>query len=82
MNTPAPPAVPFGSPLHVVIPALALRPREAAKSLGISESLLGQWTRAGIVPHYRRESVVLYPVRVLEDWLLGASRKAGEGGRP
>ena len=51
------------------IPCLAMRPREAAKSLGISERLLWEWTNAGLVPHIRINRAILYPTDALNDWL-------------
>ena len=51
------------------IPCLALRPRDAAKSLGISERTLWSWTEQGQVPHIRRNKIILYPVDALRDWL-------------
>ena len=50
-------------------PCLAMRPREAAKALGISERLLWDWTSRGQVPHVRVGKAILYPTAVLEDWL-------------
>ena len=50
-------------------PALALRPREAARAIGISERLLWSRTRAGEIPHVRVGRCVLYPVAALEQWL-------------
>lgn len=56
---------------------LALRPREAAKALGISPRLLWQLTHDGVVPCVRvgngKRRSVLYPVADLQAWL---SRKA------
>ena len=34
-------------------PRLALRPRDAARMLGVSPRTLWGWTRDGIVPHVR-----------------------------
>ena len=52
---------------------LALRPREAAKALGISPRLLWQLTKHGQVPCVRvgsgKRKSVLYPVGVLQAWL-------------
>jgi predicted DNA-binding transcriptional regulator AlpA len=48
---------------------LALRPREAAAALGISERKLWSLTQAGDVPHVKLDRVTLYPVAALEDWL-------------
>jgi excisionase family DNA binding protein len=53
----------------VVIPALALRPKQAAASLGVSERTLWAWTAAGEVPHVRKGKAVLYPVELLQKWL-------------
>lgn len=50
-------------------PCLAMRPREAAKALGISERLLWEWTDRGIVPHVRLGKRIVYPVDVLRKWL-------------
>lgn len=48
---------------------LALRPREAAKALGIGERLLWSLTNRGEVPHVRLGRAVVYPVDRLRDWL-------------
>lgn len=52
---------------------LALRPREAAKALGISERHLWQLTKDGQIPCVRVGSgtrkTVLYPVAELQAWL-------------
>ena len=45
-------------------PCLSMRPREAAKALGISERLLWEWTDRGVVPHIRLGKAILYP------WIL------------
>ena len=50
-------------------PCLAMRPREAAAALGISERLLWEWTDRGQVPHIRLGKAILYPVDSLRDWL-------------
>ena len=65
---------------------LALRPREAAKALGISTRHLWQLTKDGHIPCMRvgsgRRKTVLYPVDVLRTWLMQAStaRPRGCGG--
>ena len=46
---------------------LALRPKEAAVALGISERTLRQL--APTLPHLRLGGCLLFPVRVLERWL-------------
>jgi excisionase family DNA binding protein len=66
-------------------PCLAMRPREAAKALGISERLLWEWTSWGLVPHIRLGKAVLYPVDSLREWLQREAREknplAGEDKR-
>jgi excisionase family DNA binding protein len=65
-----------GQTVHDVSP-LALRPREAAKALGVSPRLLWQLTKDGRIPCVRiggtKRTTVLYPIEVLRAWL---SRKA------
>jgi len=46
-----------------------LRPKEAARSLGISERTLWDWTRDHGVPHFRIGNTVVYPVKQLDDWM-------------
>lgn len=50
-------------------PALALRPKEAAKAIGIGERLLWSMTNRGEIPHVRVGRAILYPVDLLRDWL-------------
>ena len=47
----------------------ALRPQEAADSLGISLSTLERLTRSGRIPRIKIGRVVLYRVAALEEWL-------------
>ena len=56
-------------------PCLAMRPREAAKALGISERLLWEWTDRGVVPHVRMGKRIMYPVDSLRDWLRRQAQK-------
>jgi excisionase family DNA binding protein len=53
------------------VPVLALRPREAAKALGVSERTLWSWTGDGLIPCVRIGTgrTVLYPVEMLRRWL-------------
>ena len=52
---------------------LAMRPREAAKALGISPRLLWQLTHDGYIPCVRigtgKRRTVLYPITDLMAWL-------------
>jgi hypothetical protein len=63
-----PPLVSLSANERAIEP-LALRPRDAARALAISERLLWDWTRSEGVPHVRIGNVVLYPVEVLKTWL-------------
>lgn len=53
------------------VPFLALRPRQAAEALGISEALLKRLTKDRRVPIIRLDRAVLYPLRELSEWLSG-----------
>jgi excisionase family DNA binding protein len=48
---------------------LALRPREAAKALGISERTLWSLTKANRIPHARLGRAIIYSVEGLRGWL-------------
>jgi excisionase family DNA binding protein len=52
-----------------VIPPLALRPRDAAAALGISERLLQDWAKQHGLPCVRLGQIVLYPVDEIRQWL-------------
>lgn len=62
---------------------LAMRPREAAKALGISPRLLWQLTHDGEIPCARigtgTRRTVLYPIADLMAW-LDKQVKSSEGG--
>ena len=58
-----------GSEAGAVTTRLALRPKDAAKALGIGERLLWSKTNAGEIPHVRIGRAVIYPVELLRDWL-------------
>jgi excisionase family DNA binding protein len=62
---------------------LALRPRDAAKALGISPRLLWQLTKDGKIPCVRvgsgKRKTVLYPLADLQAWLT-CQAKVTEGG--
>ena len=60
--------------------ALALRPRAAAKALGIGERLLWDLTSPrGPIPSVKVGTCVLYPVDGLKRWL---TEQAAKGGQP
>ena len=60
---------------------LALRPREAAKALGISPRHLWQLTKDGHVPCVRvgsgKRQTVVYPLADLQAWLTQQTAKGG-----
>lgn len=56
------------------IPCLALRPREAAKALGVGERTLWEWTTQGLVPHIKIGRMLMYPVESLRQWLQEQTR--------
>jgi excisionase family DNA binding protein len=62
---------------------LALRPRDAAKALGISPRLLWQLTKDGRVPCVRvgsgKRKTVLYPLADLKAWLSQQAEAAKRG---
>lgn len=58
-------------------PTLALRPREAARALGIGERKLWELTNRGEIPHAKLGRATVYPIAALERWLAEQS----EGGR-
>lgn len=59
--------------------ALAIRPREAARVLGISERLLWSLTNRGEIPHLKLGRATLYPVDQLQEWLRERARKGLRG---
>ncbi len=64
-------------------PPLALRPRGAARMLGVSPRTLWGWTRDKLIPCVRvgtgKRRTVLYPVADLQAW-LSRQTTAKEGG--
>jgi len=61
--------------------SIALRPREAARALGVSERWLWEQTKAGEIPCTKVGRVTLYPREMLEEWLRRrAMQQQPEGG--
>lgn len=48
---------------------IALRPKEAAETLGISERTLRTWMRDEELPYLRIDRGILIPVADLKDWI-------------
>lgn len=61
-------------------PCLALRPREAAKALGIGERKLWELTanRTSGIPHIHVGRAIVYPVDALRRWLDQQADQGGE----
>ena len=58
---------------------LALRPREAARALGIGERLLFDLTKRGEIPHVRLGAkAIVYSVDVLRTWLAEEAQKGAQ----
>lgn len=61
---------------------LALRPKDAARALSISERHLWQLTHDGQIPCKRvgsgKRKTVLYPKAALEEWLHSSGRGNGQ----
>ena len=68
---------PFSSSRTPVGNPLALRPVEAARMLGIGQTLLAKLTKAGAIPHIKLGRCVLYPRPMLEAWLVQQASKSG-----
>lgn len=66
----------MGPPDSDAPPRLALRPREAAQSLGISERTLWGLTAEGAIPHFKLGRLTLYPVDAIRAWLAEKATKA------
>jgi len=59
---------------------MALRPREAARALGVSERWLWEKTKTGEIPCLKAGRCILYPVAMLEEWLRSRAAGQQEGG--
>ena len=57
------------------IPTLALRLKDAAKALGVSDRLLWQWEHDGKIPAVRIGGTVLFSMDALRTWLVEKSAK-------
>jgi len=55
---------------------LALRPREAARLLSVSERTLFTWTKSGVIPHARVGRTILYSTDGLRNWLAERAAEA------
>ena len=57
-------------------PCLAMRPREAAKALGICERTLYALTKRGEIPVVRSGRLVRYSVEDLKTWMKKSSENS------
>lgn len=64
-------------------PRLALRPKDAAKALGIGERKLWELTadETSGIPHVRFGKAIVYPIADLQRWLAEQTGHTGKGGR-
>lgn len=69
-HPPDPPAKSSNS----AVPCLALRPKDAARALGIGERLLWSKTNIGEIPHVRIGRAVVYPVELLREYLTSSAK--------
>ncbi len=56
-------------PANGDVQRLALRPKEAAKALGLGARKLWELTNRGLIPHVRLDKAILYPVEAINKWL-------------
>jgi len=66
------------------IPAnrLALRPREMARALGVSQRTLFEWARRRGLPHTKIGRAVLFLPAQVEQWLAEQAQGAQPAGEP
>jgi hypothetical protein len=57
---------------------LALRPRDAARALSVSERWLWQATKDGLIPCIRLRGLTLYSVEALRTFLAEQAKQSGE----
>lgn len=53
---------------------LSVRPKQAAKLLGLSTRTLWSLTNRNVIPHIRLGKCILYPVDLLRQWLIEQSK--------
>lgn len=65
------------------VPQLGLRPKDAAKALGIGERKLWELTAdpTSGIPHVRLGKAIIYPVAELQQWLAAQVAAGSKGGR-
>lgn len=64
---------PFVNLSEPSIAPIALRPRDAAAALGVSERLLLEWRKNHGLPYVRLGETVLHPVDEVRAWLRAKS---------
>ena len=57
---------------------LALRPKQAAIALDMSERKLWELANRGVIPSVRIDGVRLFPVDSLRQWLADAAGRGGD----
>ena len=59
---------------------MALRTREAARALGVSERTLWAWTKRGLIPYAKCGGTYMYSTEALAQWLREHTNRVPEGG--
>ena len=57
---------------------LGLRPRQAAKKIGVSITTLERLTKAGLIPRIKLPRGVIYRVAALDEYLRQAERRSSQ----
>ena len=59
-------------------PRLALRFREVAKAIGVSQRTLFEWVRKNRIPHKKVGKVIMFSTDELRKWLASRTTASGE----
>jgi len=54
---------------HTALPPLSMRPKDAARAIGISERTLWSLAKRGEIPYARIGGCVVYPTAAILTWL-------------
>jgi excisionase family DNA binding protein len=71
----------FQTRTEQAVEPMLLNPRQAAKTLGISERTLATYTKSGLLPVVRIGACVRYSPDDLREWIKRASEKKCEDSR-
>jgi predicted DNA-binding transcriptional regulator AlpA len=68
----------FGPPPPQPVPTLALRPRDLATALGVSEKTISRWRDSEQLPYVLVAGVVTHPVSAVRAWLHQRTQTKGK----